>query len=72
MYSNSCYQSSLNDTRNWAMARTMCRRQGADLVTITDSAEDTFINGKQYTNLHVRGKVAGKQWKLTLAVYKLS
>ncbi|MBN3312067.1 MRC2 protein, partial [Atractosteus spatula] len=41
----SCYQFNFQSTLSWSEARVSCQQQGADLLSITEVHEQTYING---------------------------
>ncbi|KAG7492263.1 hypothetical protein MATL_G00012690 [Megalops atlanticus] len=42
---DSCYQFNFQSTMSWNEARVSCQQQGADLLSITELHEQTYING---------------------------
>ncbi|XP_041087362.1 C-type mannose receptor 2 isoform X1 [Polyodon spathula] len=42
---NSCYQFNFQSTLSWSEARVSCQQQGADLLSINEIHEQTYING---------------------------
>lgn len=43
---DSCYQFNFQSTLSWREAWASCEQQGADLLSITEIHEQTYINGE--------------------------
>lgn len=54
---NSCYQFNFQSTLSWREAWNSCEQQGANLLSITEIHEQTYINGEARWLCHL-----GQSW----------
>lgn len=56
---DSCYQFNFQSTLSWREAWASCEQQGADLLSITEIHEQTYINGETGSPLWLRSDPCG-------------
>lgn len=59
---DSCYQFNFQSTLSWREAWASCEQQGADLLSITEIHEQTYINGEAEGSLLWLSQKSGPCW----------
>lgn len=59
---DSCYQFNFQSTLSWREAWASCEQQGADLLSITEIHEQTYINGEVARPWGSRGGAGPDNW----------